>query len=266
MAKLDNETLQVIARRRSIRAYQKDSVTQTEKDAILQATLRAPTAGNQMLYTLIEVEDQQLKDSLAETCDHQPFIATAPYVLLFCADYQRWFDYFLVCQVRERCDELKLVYREPEAGDFFLAACDALIAAQTAVIAAESLGIGSCYIGDILENYETHREMFALPRWVMPVTLVCFGRAITSEATPRQTPRFARDTVVYQNRYRQFDPDELKAMFLDREEQFQTHRASSQAANFGQHMYLRKFIADFSIEMTRSVRAMIENWEGTRQP
>ncbi len=65
--------------------------------------------------------------------------------------------------------------RKPEEGDLFLACCDALIAAQTAVIAAESLGLGSCYIGDIMENYEVHRDLFKLPKYVFPICLVCFG-------------------------------------------------------------------------------------------
>ena len=149
-----NETLKTIERRRSTRAYTGEALEQAEKDAILHAAFRAPTAGNMMLYSIIEVEDQGLKDRLAVTCDDQPFIAQAPYVLLFLADYQRWFDFFTQSGVQARCQELGLAYREPQAGDLLLACCDALIAAQNAVIAAELLGIGSCYIGDILENYE----------------------------------------------------------------------------------------------------------------
>ncbi|MEX1329519.1 MAG: nitroreductase family protein [Desulfobacterales bacterium] len=56
-----------------------------------------------------------------------------------------------------------------------LVCCDALIAAQTAVIAAESLGVGSCYIGEIMENYEEHKELFGLPKYVFLISLICFG-------------------------------------------------------------------------------------------
>ena len=55
-----------------------------------------------------------------------------------------------------------------------LATDDALIAAQNAVTAAESLGIGSCYIGDILEQYETHRELFCLPKYAVPAAMIVF--------------------------------------------------------------------------------------------
>jgi nitroreductase len=61
--------------------------------------MRAPTAGNLMLYSIIEVEDQALKERLALTCDNQPFIAKAPWVLIFVADYQKWIDLFEHCRV-----------------------------------------------------------------------------------------------------------------------------------------------------------------------
>jgi nitroreductase len=111
-----NDTLNIIANRRSVRGYSDEPVTDEEKAAILSATLRSPTAGNLMLYTIVEVEDQSIKDKLAESCDHQPFIAKSPYVLLFLADYQRWFDYFKHCRVEERVTELNnRTYLKPQA-------------------------------------------------------------------------------------------------------------------------------------------------------
>ena len=85
-----NSTFTLIHNRRSVRKYTGTPISPQEKEAIIQAAMRAPTAGNLMLYSIIEVEDQALKDRLAVTCDAQPFIASAPYVLLFLADYQRW--------------------------------------------------------------------------------------------------------------------------------------------------------------------------------
>ena len=67
-----NETLQVILNRRSTRKYADTPVTREEKETILQAAMRAPTAGNMMLYSIIEVEDRALKERLAVTCDNQP--------------------------------------------------------------------------------------------------------------------------------------------------------------------------------------------------
>jgi FMN reductase (NADPH)/FMN reductase [NAD(P)H] len=255
-----NETLRVIDRRRSTRTYLDEPLTPAEKDAILHAAMRAPTAGNMMLYTIIEVEDQALKDRLAVTCDNQPFIARAPYVLLFLADYQRWFDYYTLSSVRERCAELGLPYREPQAGDLLLACCDALIAAQNAVIAAESLGIGSCYIGDILENCEIHRSLFNLPRYTLPVTLLCFGRPPREHAARSRTSRFDREFIVHQNGYRRLDAGDMERMFAHLNSTVSLD-SQSQAQNYGQFQYFRKFNADFSIEMSRSVRELLKDWE-----
>jgi FMN reductase (NADPH)/FMN reductase [NAD(P)H] len=257
-----NQTLEVIQARRSLRAYAARPVEQTEKEKILQAAFRAPTAGNMMLYSIIEVEDQALKDRLSETCDHQPFIARAPYVLLFLADYQRWFDYFIQCGVKERCQELGIPFRTPGAGDVMLACCDALIAAQNAVIAAESLGLGSCYIGDILENYEIHRELFNLPRYTLPITMLCFGYPVSERPAANPTTRFDREFIAYKNTYHRLSPEEMERMFAPMQERYYpTGNYYPGAQNLGQSNYLRKFSAEFSIEMNRSVQEMLKNWQ-----
>ena len=131
-----SQTMQLLLNRKSVRAYEDREVGEEVKGKLLAATLRAPTAGNLMLYSIIEVRDQAAKDTLVRTCDNQPFIAKAPLVLLFLADYQRWVDHFAVSGVEELCRQEGRPVRAPEEGDLFLACCDALIAAQTAVIAA----------------------------------------------------------------------------------------------------------------------------------
>ena len=257
-----NPTIDLLMQRRSVRAYSDREVLATEKETILRAAMRAATAGNMMLYSIIEVEEQTLKDRLTVTCDNQPFIAKAPYVLLFCADYQRWYDYYLVAGVKALCDARDIPMRRPEEGDMMLACCDTLIAAQTAVTAAEALGMGACYIGDILERYEIHRELFQLPQYVLPVVLVCLGYPATDQEKRPLTPRFGEEFIVHQNRYHRLEADELERMFQKRNEKFRATLGRSELENVGQFNYLRKFSADFSVEMSRSVRAMIKAWTG----
>jgi nitroreductase len=197
-----NATLELLAKRKSVRAYEPVPRGPGQREAILRAALRAPTAGNQMLYSIIEIEDQALKDRLAETCDHQPFIAKAPLVLLFVADYQRWFDFFRHSGVEDLCRRTGTPFRTPQEGDLMLALSDALIAAQTAVVAAEALGLGSCYIGDIMENAEIHRELLSLPEYAFPIALVCFGVPTEGQRQRPQPPRFPEELVVFRNAYR----------------------------------------------------------------
>jgi hypothetical protein len=214
-----------------------------------------------MLYSILQVTAQEKKARLAKTCDNQPFIAKAPLVLIFLADMQRWYDYYEICAVPERCQKNGESFRTPEKSDLLLACCDALIAAQNAVIAAESLGIGSCYIGDIMENIEIHREMFDLPRWVFPVTMLCFGhyREPENKGTPRS--RFDEKYVHFTDSYTRLAPEELQEMFASREQDFLKNGTFlKDATNYGQHFYLRKTGADFSKEMSRSVNVAIRDW------
>ena len=138
-----NPTFETIMKRKSMRAFEKRAIEPEIKAKILEATLRAPTAGNMMLYSILDITHQSIKDTLVKTCDNQPFIARAPMVWIFLADYQRWYDYFTYSGVEEFCAQREEKMRMPEEGDLFLACSDALIAAQNAVIAADSFGLGS---------------------------------------------------------------------------------------------------------------------------
>jgi len=256
-----NPVLKVIYERKSIRAYENRDIPEDIKDEIIKAAMKAPTAGNMMLYSIIEVADQSKKDTLAKTCDNQPFIAKAPLVLLFLADYQRWYDYFINSEVPELCKKMNMEMRKPQEGDLFLACSDVNIAAQNAVIAAESLGLGSCYIGDIMENYEIHRELFDLPQYVFPIVLLCFGYPTKQQREREQTRRFDKQFIVFKDKYRRLNKEEFNNMHKDLEERvFKSNNFLPGAQNIGQQIFLRKYNADFSKELNRSVREILQNW------
>ena len=127
-----NEVIRQLYARKSTRAFLDKLIPPEAKEAILQAAVMAPTAGNQQLYTILDITDQEIKDQVVKSCDNQPFIASAPMVLIFCADCREWYEAFRAagCQPRR-----------PGVGDLMLAVSDTNIAAQNAVVAAESLGI-----------------------------------------------------------------------------------------------------------------------------
>lgn len=255
-----NQVIDVLMKRRSVRMFEEKEISAEIRAEILKATFRAPTAGNMMLYSIVQVTDQEIKDRLAITCDNQPFIARAPMVWLFLADYQRWFDYFITAGTEELCKEKQVPMRRPEEGDLFLACCDALIAAQNAVIAAESFGIGSCYIGDIMEQYEIHKELFNLPQYTFPIGMLVFGYPTREQMKRPYTTRFDEKFILFENRYRRLDKEELEEMFAEREEQMSKGKPQEGIANFGQAMYFRKFASEFSVEMSRSVRLILKEW------
>lgn len=140
-----NTILKSLHTRKSVRVFTEQTISKEDKETILTAALQAPSAGCQLLYTILDITEQEKKEKLAELCDHQPFIAKAKMVMVFCADCRKWLSFY---------KEAGLTPREPGAGGLLLAVEDALIAAQNAVVAAESMGIGFCYIGDVMENAE----------------------------------------------------------------------------------------------------------------
>ena len=244
-----NGIIKSLYERKSVRAFTNQEIPRDAKEAIIRAAMEAPTAGNQMLYTVIDVTDQAIKDRLAVTCDNQPFIAKAPLVLIFFADHERWLGTYKAAGLEPR---------KPGTGDILLAIADACIAAQNAVVAAESLGIGSCYIGDILENCETHREMLDLPKYAVPAAMLVFGYP-TESASKREKPkRFDEKYIVFENKYKTLSPEEHKSMYEDKERD--SGRSGGDFEEKTKAFWSRKYESDFSIEMTRSANVYMEEF------
>ena len=251
---LTNPTLELIAQRSSTRTYEPAPVTREERDAIVHAALRAPTAGNMVLYSIIEVSDQAVKDRLASLCDDQPFIATAPWVLLFVADWQKWTDLFAASGVADIEADAPRTHVGP--GDLMLACADAVIAAQTAVIAAESLGIGSCYIGDIIENGEQVAELLGLPPHAFPAAMLCLGRPRKPRAP---IGRYGRD-LVHHDRYRRMTEAEMTEVARELGELHAPSGLPKGVTSYPQAVYRRKFASTFMAEMNRSAAWWMERW------
>jgi len=230
-----------------MRAFDGRPISVDDKNLIIDAAIQAPSAGNQALYTIIEVADQGIKDSLAISCDNQPFIAKAPLVLVFLADCRRWLDCYEYAGASPR---------KPGVGDLLLAAEDAMIAAQNAVTAAESMGIGSCYIGDILENHDRHVELLKLDPYVVPVTMLVFGYPTEQQKARTKPARVDRRYLVRQNTYSRLPEEELRTMYSSTEQE--------RGAGFDDFMLAfctRKYMSDFAIDMTRSVASYLKAFE-----
>lgn len=239
-----NEVIRQLYARKSVRAFEEKEIPSEAREAILTAAAMAPTAGNQQLYTIIEVSDQKIRDQLVVTCDNQPFIAKAKLVLIFCADCRKWNDAY---------HEAGCTPRKPAVGDLMLAVTDAAIAAQNAVTAAWSLGIGSCYIGDVMENCEQHRKMLHLPEFVFPAAMLVFGYPTKQQIERKKPERVELKHIVHENAYRCMDGSELREMFSGRVGE-KDYDAWMQA------FCKRKFDSDFSREMSRSVGVYMKDY------
>lgn len=260
-----NATLDVLEHRSSTRAFAQGDdgaplpVTDGQRAAILRAASRAPTAGAMMMYSIIDIRSQETRERLAELCDHQPMIARAPWALVFVVDYAKWIDLFehVGCFTPEFAERTgKAPRRTPSLGDFAIAAQDAVIAAQNAVVAAEALGLGSCYIGDIVENAEQVAELLDLPEHTMPLSMLIIG-------TPaKERPAIAHPVVnlVHEERYRRADAATLDAQVAEMDAMFRPHAKG--AGERVVDIYTRKHTSDFMAEMDRSMRQWFRNWLG----
>ena len=240
-----NEVIRQLHERKSVRVFEDRPIPQEVRTAILEAACQAPTAGNQQLYTILEITDPALRAQLAESCDHQPFIAQAKLVLIFLADCRKWYDAFRLagCQPRK-----------PGVGDLLLAVSDANIAAQNAVVAAHSLGVGSCYIGDVMEGAETHRALLKLPAYVFPAAMLVFGYPTQQQLERPKPERVPLTHIVHENAYRPMDAAEYEAMWTPR-------CGMKPYADWLKAFCERKYNSDFSREMTRSVGVYLRDFD-----
>ena len=244
-----NEVVKNLFERKSVRIFEDRPISPEDRLTILQAACQAPTAGNQQLYTILEITEPALKKRLSVTFDNQPFIADAPLVLLFCADCQKWYDAYRYAGCTPR---------HPSAGDLMLAVEDSSLAAQNAVTAAWSLGIGSCYIGDIMEHCELHRELFQLPPYVFPAVMLVLGYPTARQRERIKPARCPLDSIVMENPYRKMDRDALYQMF--------SHKSGQQSYEDWMTAFCnRKYNSDFSREMGRSVREYLKEFLSSDQ-
>ncbi len=240
-----NETLRQLFDRKSVRVFEDRPIDPADKALILEAACMAPSSGNRQLYTIIDVTDQAIKDRLVKTCDNQPFIAKAKMVLIFCADCRKWYEGFHATGCAPR---------NLGAGDLMIAVSDANIAAQNAVTAAESLGIGSCYIGDIMENAEAQRELLHLPEYVFPAAMLVFGYPTRQQQERKKPARVAMEHIVHENAYRCMSEEEMEAMW--------SPQAGEKGYRDWMHAFCtRKYNAEFSKERNRSVATYLAQFD-----
>jgi FMN reductase (NADPH) len=159
-------TLDLIHQHASVRRYKPDPLPASVIEAVVAAGQRAASSSNVQAYSVVAVTDAAKRRRLAELCGNQKHVAEAPVFLAWCADLARLER---VCALRGYAQVTR--YTE----NFLIAAVDAALAAQNATLAAESLGLGACYIGSIRNDTQAVIELLALPRLVFPITGMTLG-------------------------------------------------------------------------------------------
>jgi FMN reductase (NADPH) len=182
---LSTPTIELIRRHGSVRHYKPDPVPADMIETIVAAAQRSSTSSNLQMWSVIAITDANTRVRLANLCGDQKHIAEAPIFLAWCADLSRLDR---VCQLRGYSQVTEYVE------NFLVAAVDCVIAAQTAALAAESLGLGICYIGSIRNQTQQVIDLLSLPRLVFPITGMTLG---WPAATPVLRPRLPLDAVLH---------------------------------------------------------------------
>ncbi len=199
-----SETIEQIFQHGSIRKYKAEPVPQSIIEKIISAAQRSSTSSNLQTYSVVAVMDKNRREELASLCGNQEHIGLAPVFLAWCADLNRLDR---VCQMRGY--EQVTSYAE----NFIVSAVDAAIAMQTATIAAESLGLGMCYIGAIRNNPAEVIKILELPRLVFPISGMTLG---WPAAAARYRPRLPLREVLHWEVYNRESQDEALRQY-DRE-------------------------------------------------
>jgi FMN reductase (NADPH) len=194
---MNTPTLNLIHTHGSVRAYKTDPLPDSTLETIVTAAQRASTSSNLQAYSVIAVTDAIRRVRLAELCGKQMFIAQAPLFLAWCADLARLER---VCALRGYTQVTDYIE------NFLVAALDVGITTQNAALAAESLGLGICYVGSIRNNPREVIGLLGLPRLVFPVVGMTVG---IPEKAPQPRPRLPLRAILHRECY---NPEQDQAL------------------------------------------------------
>ncbi|MCP4212927.1 MAG: NADPH-dependent oxidoreductase [Halieaceae bacterium] len=191
---------------RSIRSFTPQDIDDSLLNDLLLAGLRSSSAGNMQTWSVIVTRDKAIKRQLYTIHVEQAMVLEAPVVLTFCADVFRMREWLRVNNSKQSFDDLL---------GFLTGAIDAAIAAQTICLAAESVGLGICYVGTTWWAADQIIELLALPRGVFPVTGLVIGYPAED---PALRDRLPLEVMVHQEKYRRLSDEDIHEAHAEREQ------------------------------------------------
>lgn len=196
--------LETLLAHRSVRAFTDQSLPPHTLEWLVAAAQSAASSSNLQTWSVVAVQDPDRKARLAALTGPQAHVAAAPLVLVWLADLAR---------LRQLASEAGVPLAGADYLDTFLmATMDAALAAQNAVIAAESLGLGTVYLGAIRNEPEAIAQELGLTPGVFAVVGLCIGYADSQQPTAIK-PRLPQSAVLSQERYTAADTAEGVARY-----------------------------------------------------
>lgn len=247
--------IDLLLKHRSIRKYTADPIPDSVLQQVLEAGTRAATTGNMQLYSVIVTKDEARKQALAPLHFNQPMITGAPVVLTFTADVNRFQQW---CEQREagRAYDNLLWY--------VCASIDCLLMAQNTVIAAEAMGLGTCFLGTTLYMAKELSEFFELPSGVIPITTLTLGYPAEQ---PELSDRLPLEGILHEERYHAYTPEAIDRIYGPKESLELTRRLLLENAlpNLAQIFTLRRYPLADNLKYTRLYLDLLKAqgyWDG----
>ncbi len=197
--------IDAIHQHRSIRSYKPDPVPNAILDEVLEAGIRASSSGNMQSYSIIVTRDRALRERLYEPHMQQDMVLDAPVLLTFCADFHRMRLWLELNEARDNFDNFM---------SFMVAAIDATLVSQNVALAAESKGLGICYLGSTLANCAQIGDILQLPPTVVPV--VAFSLGYPAENPPLRD-RLPAHGLIHNETYQDYSPEQIAEIYRARE-------------------------------------------------
>ncbi len=184
-----NETINLIKSHKSIRKYSNKQIEENTVKEIISCAQAASTSNFMQSYSIITIKDLHIRKALAELAGKQSYVTECPLFLVFCADLHK---FEIACNLHNA----KMAEGYTEA--FIIATADAALAAQNAMLAAESLGLGGVYIGGLRNNPSEVSKLLELPNNVYPVFGMCLGYP---DENPDLKQRLPFEAVCFEDKY-----------------------------------------------------------------
>ena len=192
----------IMMKRRSVRIFKDQEIPDSLIEQLLDVANQAPSGGNIQPLSIILVRSSEGRKKLAELAGGQPWVSHAPLSMIFCLDF---------CRVKKWAEMSQTDFRGEQALNHFLIAyADLMVAAQNVVIFAESLGLGSVYIGSIQHEIDETRNFFEIPEHVLPLMVLSIGYP---KSIPQNIPKLKKEVIVHHERYRKPEENEIRRAF-----------------------------------------------------
>lgn len=186
-----NPVIETLLKHKSIRKYKDKEVEDEKLDLIVRAAQASSNWCNGQHVSIIAIRDKESKEKLAKWSLNQTFINTCPVFLVFCADFYRTSVAF------EKNGRDAKDYIE-QLDTLFVGAHDVGIAIQSAIIAAESMGLGAVCIGGIRQTSLSVVKELELPKYVIPLIGLCIGYP---DDDPGIKPRLDKKAIFFEVKY-----------------------------------------------------------------